>query len=91
MGAEKEGLPPISNATKANLDKMKLEQLQASIKETTGVKSRGRSIYRGVALHHGRWQAQISISGKRKALGTHETEEEAARAYDRAAIAKDGR
>jgi len=70
---------------------MNLEQLQASVKETTGVKSRGRSIYRGVALHAGSWQARISISGKSKCLGSHETQEEAARAYDRAAIAKDGR
>jgi len=91
VGAEKEGLPPISNATKSELDRMNLEQLQASIKETTGVKSRGRSIYRGVNLSRGRWHAQIRISGKIKHLGSHETEEEAAHAYDRAAVAKDGR
>ena len=91
MGAEKEGLPPISNATKAKLDRMNLEQLQASIKESTGLKSCGRSIYRGVCSQQGRWRAQIKTSGKTKYLGTHETEEAAARAYDRAAVAKDGK
>ena len=91
LGREVEGLPPISMERKAELDQMSIEQLQASIREATTVKARGRSIYRGITLHSGKWEARIRISGKTKHLGHYQTEEEAAHAYDRAAIAKDGR
>ena len=44
------------------------------------------SKYRGVSLHKRnkskQWHAQIRIDGKKKYLGYHATEEEAARAYD---------
>ena len=48
-------------------------------------------MYRGVVMRGEKWRATIWISGKQKELGMYNTEEEAARAYDRAVIAKCGR
>lgn len=48
------------------------------------------SVFKGVFWNKGRWNAQIKVNGRVRDLGRHDTQEEAAHAYDDAAITAHG-
>lgn len=69
------------------------DEVVAYVRRRSAAFSRGRSRYRGVSGQNGKWEARIGTFNGRKnvSFGVFDSEEAAARQYDRALILEKGR
>jgi hypothetical protein len=75
-----------------HVNRLPLDNRRCNLRTTSNSQNQGNrrkakpvSRFTGIALDRGRWKARIQVDGKRRALGRFGTQEEAARAYDKAA------
>lgn len=79
---------------KLNCQKFNLRPATRSTNMQNLPKRGGTSRYKGVSKNNGSgklWRAFIRINGRSRSLGYHDTEEDAAIAYDQAALGAHGR
>ena len=74
------------------LQKVTADELMLSLRRHSKGFSRGTSKFRGVSLNpNGKWEARCSEGGRKYSyLGLYATQEEAARAYDRTCVRRNG-
>lgn len=69
-----------------NNQRSNLRYLTHALNNTNCRTVEGKSAYKGVTRYRNGWQARISANGVRSHLGCFESEKDAAKAYDRAAL-----
>lgn len=87
LGLEATGYPLVDHIDHNGLNNTRANMRTATISQNATNRTFGKLKYhyRGVIRKNEGWIARIKKNGKRKILGPYKTEEDAARAYDRAA------
>lgn len=92
-GADTNFLPEEYEQQLQEVQGLERDEVVAYVRRRSSAFSRGKSRYRGVSGQTGRWEARIgSFQGRKNvSFGIFESEEDAARQYDRALILEKGR
>ncbi|KAL4424449.1 hypothetical protein ABPG77_006387 [Micractinium sp. CCAP 211/92] len=93
MDAQINFLPVDYREQLAEIEGYSRDEVVAYVRRRSSAFSRGKSRFRGVSGHNGRWEARIGAFCGRKnvSFGVFDSEEGAARQYDRALILEKGR